>query len=45
MRRLTDVGRELADAVVSQMRDGLDRSEFIQARAAEYMKLAGQPRI
>jgi hypothetical protein len=43
MRGLMDVAHELADAVCCQMRDGLDRTEFIQARAAEYMKLAAQP--
>jgi hypothetical protein len=35
MRKLTDVARELADAVCCQMQDGLDRMEFIQKLAVE----------
>jgi hypothetical protein len=43
MRRLTDVGKELADAIMSQATDGLDRSDFTRKRAREYLKMDAQP--
>jgi hypothetical protein len=42
MRGLMEVAHELADAVCCQAKDGLDRTEFIRKRAAEFLKMQGQ---